>query len=124
MPAGGGPRGGGGGGGGAAEGVGFDPTGPVKGQRFSRPPLSTAQPPLRGSLRERILAVRRHRTMRAAEWEFRHRFWVYFAIFGGAFGCYAFDHTNVIAWLVRTARGPVPGARGLAGHPDRAPPLR
>jgi hypothetical protein len=30
-----------------AEGVGFEPTVPVKGQRFSRPPQSTALPSLR-----------------------------------------------------------------------------
>ena len=29
-----------------AEGVGFEPTDPAKGQRFSRPPLSTTQPSL------------------------------------------------------------------------------
>jgi protein-S-isoprenylcysteine O-methyltransferase Ste14 len=58
--------------------------------------------------------------MRAAEWEFRHRFWVYFAIFGGAFGCYAFDHTNVIAWLVRIARGTLHDASDLPITPIRA----
>ena len=43
--------------------------------------------------------------MRAAEWEFRHRFWIYFAIFGVAFGCYTFDHVNATVWLIRTVRG-------------------
>ncbi len=33
-----------------AERVGFEPTEPVKVQRFSRPPLSTAQPPLLGGM--------------------------------------------------------------------------
>lgn len=45
------------------------------------------------------------RNMRAAEWEFRHRFWVYFAIFGVAFGFFTFDHVNAAVWLVRAVRG-------------------
>jgi protein-S-isoprenylcysteine O-methyltransferase Ste14 len=42
--------------------------------------------------------------VRAAEWEFRHRFWVYFAIFGVAFSCYTFDHVNAATWSVRVVR--------------------
>ena len=37
-----------------AERVGFEPTEPVKVQRFSRPPLSTTQPPLLQSHREAV----------------------------------------------------------------------
>src|SRR5689334_8541406 len=57
--------------------------------------------------------------MRAAEWEFRHRFWVYFAIFGIAFGCYAFDHVNVVAWTVRALRGTLHDASDLPIAPIR-----
>jgi len=49
----------------------------------------------------------------AREWEFRHRFWVYFAIFGVAFGCYTFDRLNVVAWAVRLARGTLHDAGDL-----------
>ncbi|HEV8628713.1 MAG TPA: methyltransferase [Thermoanaerobaculia bacterium] len=43
--------------------------------------------------------------MRATDWEFRHRFWIYLVIFTIAYSCYAIDGLNVVAWAVRTARG-------------------
>ena len=58
--------------------------------------------------------------MRAAEWEFRHRFWVYFAIFSLAFGCYTFDPMNVVAWAVRAVRGTLHDANDLPIAPLRA----
>jgi len=49
--------------------------------------------------------------MRASDFEFRYRFWIFMALFWGAFGCYALDHVNAGAWLVeRLAPGLVPAA--------------
>jgi protein-S-isoprenylcysteine O-methyltransferase Ste14 len=44
--------------------------------------------------------------MRAAEWEFRYRFWVYLALFTVAFGLYAVDPVNIVGWIVDAARPP------------------
>lgn len=57
--------------------------------------------------------------MRAAEWEFRQRFWIYVAIFAVAFGCYTFDHANASMWLVRAARGTLHDASDLPLLPLR-----
>ena len=43
--------------------------------------------------------------MRATDWEFRHRFWVYAVIFTVGYFCYALDSLNVVSWAVRSARG-------------------
>jgi hypothetical protein len=45
-----------------AEGAGFEPAEPVKARWFSRPVLSTAQPPLRGGLAYRLTRDERHAT--------------------------------------------------------------
>jgi len=41
--------------------------------------------------------------MRATDWEFRQRFWIFGLIFGAGFFCYAFDHVNagaaIAGWL-------------------------
>lgn len=44
-----------------AEGVGFEPTGRVNAQRFSRPPLSAAQPSLRFVIISRLPSARNRR---------------------------------------------------------------
>jgi protein-S-isoprenylcysteine O-methyltransferase Ste14 len=55
--------------------------------------------------------------MRAAEWEFRYRFWVILGLFLLAAACYRFDRVNAGVWLVATVRH----ARGVAGMPSRGP---
>src|SRR5512142_2119410 len=69
----------------------------LAGQRFSRPPLSTAQPPLRApSVPWQDAAT----AMRAAEWEFRYRFWIIFTLFWVAAALYRLDPVNAGAWLL------------------------
>jgi protein-S-isoprenylcysteine O-methyltransferase Ste14 len=48
--------------------------------------------------------------MRATEFEFRHRWWIIFAIFAVGFWCYAFDHVGVSVAVARWLLGR-PGAR-------------
>jgi len=36
----------------------------------------------------------------ATDFEFRHRFWLIGAIFGAGFWLYAFDHVNVVQWVI------------------------
>jgi protein-S-isoprenylcysteine O-methyltransferase Ste14 len=43
--------------------------------------------------------------MRATDWEFRNRFWVYLVIFTFAFSCYTFDGRNVVDWAAHAIRG-------------------
>ncbi len=43
--------------------------------------------------------------MRATDWEFRQRFWIYAGLFTVGYLCYFVDPLNVTAWLIRTARG-------------------
>lgn len=43
--------------------------------------------------------------MQASEFEFRHRFWLFGAVYWVGFGCYAFDHRSTAGWLVSLARG-------------------
>jgi protein-S-isoprenylcysteine O-methyltransferase Ste14 len=49
--------------------------------------------------------------MRATDWEFRQRFWVYAAIFTAGYSLYRVDPLDVVAWLVRALgddpRGPL-----------------
>jgi len=53
-------------------------------------------------------------SFRASDSEFRHRFWVFAALFGIAFLCYNFDHENVSVaiarWIVHTAHIQTPEA--------------
>ncbi len=47
--------------------------------------------------------------MRATDFEFRHRFWIFGAIYGFAFYCYQFDHGNagiaLLYWIAPRFRG-------------------
>lgn len=45
-------------------------------------------------------------TMRATNWEFEQRFWIFGLIFSIAFGLYVVDHTNSAVWLIQKT---VPG---------------
>ncbi|HEV8480672.1 MAG TPA: isoprenylcysteine carboxylmethyltransferase family protein [Candidatus Eisenbacteria bacterium] len=43
--------------------------------------------------------------MRATDFEFRHRFWIIFALFWAGFGAYAIQHANLAVGLLRVASG-------------------
>jgi protein-S-isoprenylcysteine O-methyltransferase Ste14 len=44
--------------------------------------------------------------MRAADWDFRYRFWVFLAIFSVGLSLYSLDHENIAGWLVKMVRPP------------------
>jgi protein-S-isoprenylcysteine O-methyltransferase Ste14 len=58
--------------------------------------------------------------MRASEFEFRHRSWVFFLIFLLGFSCYAFQQVNAVEWLLQALgiSGPIAGTypQEPAGH--------
>jgi len=45
--------------------------------------------------------------MRAAEWEFRYRFWIIFGLFALAYACYRVDRYNAGIWLATLGRRPL-----------------
>jgi hypothetical protein len=57
--------------------------------------------------------------MRAAEWEFRYRFWIIFGLFLLGFACYRIDAQNAGFWLVSRRLGPRHGTDPAALAPAR-----
>ena len=54
--------------------------------------------------------------MKATDFEFRNRFWIFGLIFGVGFWLYAFDHINIVQYLVNITVG----ANSRARRPARA----
>ena len=52
--------------------------------------------------------------MRASDFEFRYRFWIFGALFWIAFATYSIDHLNIIQSIVE----PIARSQGLASAPD------